>query len=50
MSSIVLMLCNYSGTPLAPPAAAFEEMGKFAGTPRAPAGGLVSPCTPSEIE
>ena len=31
-------VCNYSGTLLVPPAAAGEEKGKEARTPRAPAG------------
>ncbi len=33
----MLMLGNYSGPFLAPPAAAPEKEGEFAGTPRAPA-------------
>ena len=34
---------NYSGTFLAPPVAALEKEGDFAGTPRAPARGLRPP-------
>jgi len=40
--------CDYSGTFLAPPAAALEKEGDFARTPRAPARGLRPPAPPAE--
>ncbi len=40
--------CNYSGTSLWPPPAALKKKGDFVGTPHAPVGGRLSPCTPSD--